>query len=149
MKQAIQTAYDGINAKDGGPFGAVIVCDGEVMAVAHNRVIIDRDPTAHAEINAIREASKKLGINLSSCEIYSTTEPCPMCFSAINWAGIKKVIFGTKIEDVAELGFREIKIKDETMKFLAKLDIEIVKDFMRDECIEILKHYEKIGGHRY
>lgn len=149
MKQAIDSARDGINAGEGGPFGATIVYYGEVLSVAHNMVLYHRDPTAHAEINAIREASKKIGIDLSKCEIYSTTEPCPMCFSAIHWAGIKKVIFGTRVEDVAKLGFREINLSDRSMNFLANLGIELVGDFMKKECKELLAYYERTGGQRY
>ncbi|MBR9680323.1 MAG: nucleoside deaminase [Candidatus Altiarchaeota archaeon] len=149
MREAIKEATSGIKAKDGGPFGAVIVRDDKIIAKAHNTVLFSRDPTAHAEINAIRAASKKLGKDMSGCVIYSTTEPCPMCFSAIHWAKIDKVVFGTKIEDVAKLGFNEMPIKDFTLKFLGNLKIEIEGDFLSMECLELLSKYKKIKGETY
>ena len=90
----------------GGPFGAVVVRNGEVVAVAHNEVIGTNDPTAHAEIVAIRKATKLLGrFDLSDCEIYSTCEPCPMCLFAIHWAGINTLYFGADRHDAASGGF--------------------------------------------
>ena len=81
LNLAIKEAKKGITKKEGGPFGAIIVCSGKVIASAHNRVVKDNDPTAHAEINAIRKASKKLKrFDLSDCELYATCEPCPMCY---------------------------------------------------------------------
>lgn len=106
MNMAIKEAFRGMNRNEGGPFGAVIVQKGRVMAKAHNRVISTRDPTAHAEILAIRKAAKKLGrFNLSDCAIYSTCEPCPMCLSAIHWAKMKKLYFGCSRKDAARIGF--------------------------------------------
>ena len=103
---ALEEARAGIENDDGGPFGAVVVRNGVVISKAHNEVLKRNDPTAHAEILAIREASAILGrYDLSTCEIYSTSEPCPMCFSAIFWARIKRLIFGTTRKDVAEIGF--------------------------------------------
>ena len=90
----------------GGPFGAVIVRNGEVIAVTHNEVLGTNDPTAHAEIVAIRRATAKLGrFDLSDCEIYSTCEPCPMCLFAIHWAGIRTLYFGADRHDAAGGGF--------------------------------------------
>ena len=90
MKAAIKEAYKGIENGDGGPFGAVIVKDGKIITSAHNTVIESMDATAHAEINAIRKASKILNTNdLSGCILYTSTEPCPMCLSAIIWSNIK------------------------------------------------------------
>ena len=106
MQLAIEAAREGMNANKGGPFGAVIVQNGEVIAVAHNEVIETNDPTAHAEIVAIRKATAKLGrFDLSGCEIYSTCEPCPMCFAAIHWAGIRKLYFGADRHDSTVGGF--------------------------------------------
>ena len=149
MREAIREATKGIETKEGGPFGAVIVMDGEIIAKAHNTVLFSRDPTAHAEINAIREASKKLGKDMSECVIYATTEPCPMCFSAIHWAKIKKIIFGTMIEDVAEMGFNEMSLKDFAIKFLANLKIEIEGGFLSMECLEPLNKYKELDGETY
>ncbi len=145
MELALNAAYRGIEHGDGGPFGACIVKHGMVIAVAHNTVLRDRDPTAHAEINAIRLASKKLGTyDLSGCTIYTTTEPCPMCFSAIHWARIGCVVYGTKIEDVSRRGFNELPISSHQLKTLGKSDIVIIPDFMRDECMELLKFWDKL-----
>jgi len=106
MKLAIEAARKGMESNMGGPFGAVIVRNGEVIAVAHNEVIGTNDPTAHAEIVAIRRATAKLGrFDISDCEIYSTCEPCPMCLSAIHWAGIRKLYFGADRHDAAGGGF--------------------------------------------
>jgi len=106
MDVAIKEAFRGMNRNEGGPFGAVIVQKGRVVAKAHNRVISTHDPTAHAEILAIRKAAKKLGrFNLSDCAIYSTCEPCPMCLSAIHWAKMKKLYFGCSRKDAARIGF--------------------------------------------
>ena len=102
MKKAIKEARIGFNRDDGGPFGAIIVRDGELIAKAHNEVLKTNDPTAHAEILAIRKACAHLkNYDLSDCEIYSTSEPCPMCFSAIHWSRLKKLYFGTTRDDVA------------------------------------------------
>ncbi|MDR1053083.1 MAG: nucleoside deaminase [Planctomycetaceae bacterium] len=106
MRIAIEAAVDGMHKNAGGPFGAVVVRDGEVIAVAHNEVIGTNDPTAHAEVVAIRRATAVLGrFDISDCEIYSTCEPCPMCLSAIHWAGIKKLYFGADRYDAAIGGF--------------------------------------------
>jgi len=113
MAIALEEAMEGIENDDGGPFGAVIVQDGVVISRAHNEVLRRNDPTAHAEILAIREASSILKrYDLSTCEIYSTSEPCPMCFAAIFWARIKKLVYGTVREDVAEIGFDDSLIYD-------------------------------------
>lgn len=104
IEQATKTMRLGI----GGPFGAVVVKDGKIVAVASNSVLRDNDPTCHAEINAIREACKVLGTyDLSGCELYATGFPCPMCLSAIMWANIKKVYVSGKVEDAAKIGFRD------------------------------------------
>lgn len=101
------------NYKQGGPFGAVIVKNNEIIATAHNSVIESVDPTAHAEINAIRKVSKILNTNdLSDCILYSSCEPCPMCLSAIIWANIKEVYYLNTKEDADKLGFRDNKIYD-------------------------------------
>jgi guanine deaminase len=106
MKLAIEAAQQGMKANMGGPFGAVIVRNGEVIAVAHNEVIGTNDPTAHAEVVAIRKATAILKrFNLSDCDLYATCEPCPMCLAAIHWAGIKKLYFGADRHDATVGGF--------------------------------------------
>ena len=112
--------------------------DGEILAVARNTVL-SQDATCHAEINAIRIASRlQMTYDLSGCEIYSTTEPCPMCFSAIHWAKIGRIIYGTTIEDVKKLGFNELDISNETMKKLGHSPVEIVGGFLVDDCRQLL-----------
>ena len=106
MRTAEKEAFRGMRKGDGGPFGAVIVKNGKVIAKAHNMVIGTNDPTAHAEITAIRKATKKLKcFNLSDCEIYSSCEPCPMCLSAIHWANIGVVHYNSTRKDAAAIGF--------------------------------------------
>ena len=106
MQLAIDLAKENVKKGFGGPFGAVIVKNGEVIAQAANSVTSTNDPTAHAEVNAIRQACKKLNtFNLSGCEIYASCEPCPMCLSAIYWARIGKVYVAATKKDAAEAGF--------------------------------------------
>ena len=101
-------AKDNLKANSGGPYGACIVKDGKIIGKGSNCVLANNDPTAHAEIVAIRQACKNIGsYDLSGCEIYTTCYPCPMCLSAIMWANIKKVYYGNTKEDAAEIGFRD------------------------------------------
>ena len=113
MQIAIEEARAGIAAGEGGPFGAVITRDGRVIARAHNQVVATNDPTAHAEVQAIRAASRALGtFDLSGCVIHSTCEPCPMCFSAIHWARLDRLEFGASRADAAAAGFDDAAIYD-------------------------------------
>ncbi|MFA5430970.1 MAG: nucleoside deaminase [Candidatus Omnitrophota bacterium] len=137
MKLAISEARKNIKSMTGGPFGACIVKNGRVIAVARNSVL-KNDATCHAEINAIRAASKKLGkYDLSGCVIYSTTEPCPMCFSAIHWARIKTIIFGTRTSDAKKIGFNELNIPAAKLASMGKLKIKITGGVLLDECREL------------
>ncbi|MED6183446.1 hypothetical protein PIB30_020146 [Stylosanthes scabra] len=106
LRKAVEEAYKGVDCGHGGPFGAVIVCNDEVVASCHNMVLSHTDPTAHAEVTAIREACKKLKkIELSDCEIYASCEPCPMCFGAIHLSRIKRLVYGAKAEAAIAIGF--------------------------------------------
>jgi guanine deaminase len=106
MRAAVDEGLRGVKSGDGGPFGAVLVREGRIVARAHNRVVKTHDPTAHAEVLAIRAASRKLGrFDLSDCTLYSTCEPCPMCLAAANWAKIRKLYFGCTRNDAARIGF--------------------------------------------
>jgi guanine deaminase len=106
MKEALNEAKKGIKNKEGGPFGAVIVKDGKIIGRGHNQVIKLNDPTAHAEIQAIRDACKNINsFSLEGATIYTTCEPCPMCFGAIHWARISKVVYALTKEDAAKIGF--------------------------------------------
>ena len=149
MELAIKKAMSGVR-KGESPFGACIVKGKEVVVVAHNTVLSKKDATNHAEMNAIRLACKRLGSHkLKGCVIYSTTEPCPMCFAAIHWAGISKIVFGTNINDVKELGFSELTISDKKMKREGRADIKIKPDFMRKENLELLEFWKKRHGRTY
>ncbi|XP_010546612.1 PREDICTED: uncharacterized protein LOC104818647 [Tarenaya hassleriana] len=106
LTQAVDEAYKGVDCGDGGPFGAVIVHNNEVVVSCHNMVLKHKDPTAHAEVTAIREACKKLNrIELSECEIYASCEPCPMCFGAIHLSRLKRLVYGAKAEAAIAIGF--------------------------------------------
>ncbi len=149
MFQAIASAEKGMRRGNGGPFGAVLVRSGKVLATAHNRVLKERDATCHAEVNAIREASRKLKrFDLSDCEIYSTTEPCPMCFAAIHWAKIKAIYFGTSIADVKARGFNELSISNTKLKKAGKSRVKLKAGFMKGECLELLKKWDKLPKKR-
>lgn len=113
MQAAIQEAENNLITNDGGPFGAVIVKDGVIIAKGHNEVLKNNDPTCHAEIQAIRTACKALNtFDLNGCELYTSCYPCPMCLSAIIWANIKTVYYGNTAEDAAAIGFRDDFIYD-------------------------------------
>ncbi len=117
MRHAIALAYQGMAGGHGGPFGAVIVKDGEIVGQGHNRVLSAKDPTAHAEVTAIRDAAKNLQrFDLSGSEIYVNGLPCPMCMSAIFWARIGKVHYGALPKDAAAIGFDDAKFYEELAK---------------------------------
>ena len=145
MRRAIEQARKNLISADGGPFGACIVKDNLVLAVARNTVL-KNDATCHAEINAIRTASLKLKtFNLSGCEIYSTTEPCPMCFSAIHWAKIDKIFFGTTVQDAKKLGFNELTISNEDMKKYGDSPVKITGGILLNECRTLFDDWNKSG----
>ena len=137
MKEAIRLSEENLD-NGGGPFGAVIARDGEIVATGVNRVTASHDPTAHAEVSAIRAACQKLNtFNLSGCEIYTSCEPCPMCLAAIYWAHLDKVYFGNGKTDAKDIGFDDSFIYDELTlprekrKLPAEmlLDKEAIRDF--------------------
>lgn len=141
MQVAIEKARYGVQNGQ-SPFGACVVKNGEVISSGSNTVWKDGDITAHAEIEAIRKACKKLNsVDLSGCIVYSTCEPCPMCFTACYWAQISKIVYGARIKDAKRFGFNEMLISNEQMKSLSKSKIEIKVDFLRDECIEVFKQW--------
>lgn len=149
MRLAIREALDHLAVIDGGPFGACVVRGGEVLAVAHSTVLKDQDPSGHAEVNAIRQASRRLGsYDLSGAAIYSTTEPCPMCFAAIHWARISHLIYGTAIADVDALGFNELTISNEQLRDLGKSPVGLYPGFLVAECRELLQRWLATPGHR-
>jgi guanine deaminase len=141
MRLAIDKAVQGVK-KGQTPFGACIVKSGLVISLAHNRVWKSLDITAHAEMNAIRMACKRLKtVDLSGCVIYSTCEPCPMCFSACHWAGISAIVFGARIADAKKIGFNELFIGNQTMKRLGRGRINIIEGFLRKENLGLFEHW--------
>ncbi len=141
MRLAIKEARENIETMEGGPFGACIVKNGRVLAVAKNTVL-KTDVSSHAEINAIRSASRSIkNFDLSGCIIYSTTEPCPMCFSAIHWAKIEAVIYGTTISDAKKIGFNELVISCKRMKKEGKSKVKLLSGYLKKECLELLEDW--------
>lgn len=141
---AIRLAEKGI-ADGAGPFGAVIVKDGIILAEAVNRVVINSDPTAHAEINAIREAASLLkSHDLSECTLYCSCEPCPMCLGAIYWSGIRKIVYSSDRHDAEEAGFSDRYIYDEIILNPTDRHISFVKieDARGNEVFRKWKEYE-------
>lgn len=134
MREAIRLASESVE-KGGGPFGAVIVKDGEIIAGASNSVTIDNDPTAHAEVNAIRKACRQLNtFNLDGCIIYTSCEPCPMCLGAIYWAGIDRIFYGNNRQDAAAINFADNFIYEELDRDIANRSVPITP-LLRDEAL--------------
>ena len=146
MKLAIAEAKVGIENGHGGPFGAVIVKDGQVIASGHNCVLKNKDSTCHGEMEAIRSAEAKLSTyDLSGCELYTTGEPCPMCLAAIMWANIGKVYYGCTLEDNAKIGFRDVAF-DEAVNGRPGLKNNLLIEQDRDECLKLFKEYNTMEG---
>ena len=134
MREAIRLANESVN-RGGGPFGAVIVKDGKVIAGSSNSVTIDNDPTAHAEVNTIREACRRLGtFDLSGCTIYTSCEPCPMCLGAIYWARISRIFYGNNRKDARDIQFADDFIYEELERPLGNRTVPIIPD-LRDEAL--------------
>jgi guanine deaminase len=143
VQLALEEAYKGMRAGDGGPFGAVVVKDGIVVASGHNEVLKHNDPTNHAEMVAIRKAAKKLGrFDLSDCELYITSEPCPMCFSAIHWAKMRKIYFACTRGDAADIGFDDKFIYDVLQGKTKKKQVISVQ-VGREECLPAFLEWKK------
>ena len=129
MREAIRLANESVE-RGGGPFGAVIVKDGEIVAGSSNSVTIDNDPTAHAEVNTIREACRKLRtFDLSGCTIYTSCEPCPMCLGAIYWARIGKIFYGNTRKDARDIQFADDFIYEELERPLSERTVPIIPLF--------------------
>ncbi len=140
MRRAIALANASVE-RGGGPFGAVIVKDGEVIAEGSNSVTLNTDPTAHAEVTAIREACRKLGtFHLEDCTIYTSCEPCPMCLGAIYWAGIKRIYYGNTRKDAADIDFADDFIYEELARPLDERRLPI-RPLLRDEALESFRRW--------
>ena len=142
MREAIRLATESVE-KGGGPFGAVIVKDGEIIEKSSNSVTLDNDPTAHAEVNAIRKACKKLGtFDLSGCVIYTSCEPCPMCLGAIYWAHIGRIYYGNSRKDAADIDFADDFIYEELAQPLHRRRLPLVH-LLGDEAITTFKKWSE------
>lgn len=142
MDAAIQEAEYGMENGHGGPFGAVVVRDGKIIGRGHNRVLLHQDPTCHGEIEAIRDACRKTGTHsLEGTDIYTTSEPCPMCLGAILWAGIRNIYIGCNREDAEDIGFRD-RVFYDTMNQMAYRLIPL----QREDCLALFARYKALPG---
>ena len=142
MKRAIELSRNNIQNNQGGPFGAVIVKDGQIIGEGCNQVTTSNDPTAHAEVVAIRNASKALNnFSLSGCEIYTSCEPCPMCLSAIYWARIDKIYFANTRKDASQINFDDDFLYEEIKLPLEKRKIPS-HQILRDEALSVFATWE-------
>ncbi|WP_316837990.1 nucleoside deaminase [Pedobacter nutrimenti] len=143
MRLAIELSEKNVLESLGGPFGAVIVKDGEIIAQSGNKVTSSNDPTAHAEVSAIRLACTALStFDLSGCVVYTSCEPCPMCLSAIYWARISKIYYANTKTDAGNIGFDDKFIYDELEKPMESRSLPI-KQMMRDEALQAFKLWEQ------
>ena len=141
MQEAIRLSFETMRNNTGGPFGAVIVKDGKIIATGFNKVVSSNDPTAHAEVVAIREACKVLNdFQLNGCEIYTSCEPCPMCMAAIYWARPDKVYYANSKTDAAEIGFDDDFIYQEIALPYTERKIPILR-IMEKEALEAFKEW--------
>ncbi len=141
MQLALDKAKEGVD-KGQSPFGACIVRDGEVIACEHNIVWESTDITAHAEVTAVRTANNKLkSIDLSGCIIYSTCEPCPMCFTAIHWARIGKIYYGAGIEDAKRFGFNELTVSNQMLRNHGGSKVDVEGGLMKEKCVELFEYW--------
>ncbi|MBQ9448920.1 MAG: nucleoside deaminase [Acholeplasmatales bacterium] len=144
MKIAIAEARKGIKHGHGGPFGAVIVKNGEVIGKGHNEVIKQQNPTCHGEMMAIKNACKKLGtFDLSGCEIYTTGYPCPMCMGAILWSNMTKVYYGCNVDDTEKIGFR-----DKVFYEFEEHKDEMLVEVDRKACLRLYNQYLQIDDRK-
>jgi guanine deaminase len=143
MARAIQLAIENVRSGQGGPFGAVIVKDGNIIAEGANRVTLSNDPTAHAEVLAIREACRKLdSFELKDCELYTSCEPCPMCLGAIYWARLSRVYFGGLAADASQAGFDDSFIYREIAQPHPERGIPMVQ-IMREEALAAFRAWQE------
>jgi guanine deaminase len=143
MREAIRLSLEKMEAGFGGPFGAVVVRQGEIIARGYNNVLSSNDPTAHAEVDAIRKACAALGtFQLSDCELYTSCEPCPMCLGAIYWARPKVVYYGNTKEDAAAIGFDDQFIYNEIQLPFAERSIPMIP-LLRQEALQVFKAWEE------
>ncbi|GAB2534864.1 nucleoside deaminase [Rufibacter soli] len=146
MREAIRLSIDKMKEGKGGPFGAVIVKDGQIVARGFNNVTSSNDPTAHAEVDAIRKACQALGtFQLTGCELYTSCEPCPMCLGAIYWARPDRVFYGNTKADAAAIGFDDAFIYEELELPLHARSLPM-EQLLPEEALEGFKEWEKLEG---
>ncbi len=146
MARAIQLSFENVRSGLGGPFGCVIVKDGKVIAEGANRVTAMNDPTAHAEVLAIRQACEKLrGFELRGCDLYTSCEPCPMCLGAIYWARMNKIYFANLSADAAKIGFDDSAIYEELTQPHAQREIPMIP-MMREEALAAFDAWQEKPG---
>ena len=150
MRMALDVCRRGIEAGQ-SPFGACMVDGrGDVLACEHNHVWREHDPTAHAEVRAVREACRQLQtVHLPGTVIYSTTEPCPMCFSAIHWARIDRIVYAAAIADAQRFGFNELPISNTTLKQAGGTTVTVVPHVLVDEAVDLYRYWQDQGGRVY
>lgn len=150
MSAAVESAREGIRLGHGGPFGAAVECGGEVIAVAHNTVLRDRDPTCHAELNAIRLASAHLGTHvLTECTLYTTAEPCPMCMAGIYWARIPRVYVGVRCRCAAHYGFDDAFFYEELQRAESERQISFEYGLLEGDCESVFAEWQERSGQLY
>ncbi len=146
MRRAIALADASVATLEGGPFGAVVVCDGRIVGEGANRVTTDHDPTAHAEIVAIRDACRKLStFSLEGCVIYTSCEPCPMCLASIYWARLSRVVYGNTREDAARIGFDDDHIYREVALAMDQRSIP-ARRLLASEAISTFDAWSRTAG---
>lgn len=145
MRLAMEKAAKGVREGQ-TPFGACIVKNNKVIGLAHNLVWKNTDITAHAEITVIRSACRSLKkIDLTGCTIYSTCEPCPMCFCACHWAKISRIVFGASIRDAKRFGFNELEVSNLELKHSAKSGVKISSGILKEENIALFEFWKERG----
>ncbi len=143
MRRAIAAAREGIAAGQ-SPFGSVIARGTEIVAAMHNTVWRDTDPTAHAEVSSIRAAARALAtIDLSSCTLYSTCEPCPMCLAAIHWAKIRRIVYGAAIADAAAAGFSELRVAAGELARMGGSSLIVEGGLLAEECRALFEEFRR------
>ena len=148
MQQAIELSHKGMDTGKGGPFGAVVVKKGTIVGMGHNQVTATNDPTAHAEVVAIRDACQHLGtFQLEGCELYTSCEPCPMCLGAIYWARPDRVYYANTRDDAAAIGFDDAFIYDEIPRPLHERKIEMIQ-LGREEALKAFEKWSHSGDKR-
>jgi tRNA(Arg) A34 adenosine deaminase TadA len=146
MREAIGLAAEGVRCGHGGPFGAVVVREGEIIGRGWNRVVADKDPTAHAEINAIRDACRRLGnYHLAGCQLYSTCEPCPMCLAAAYWARLEHVWYAATAQDAETIGFDDSHIHRQLV-MPREQRLLPQGQLLREEALAVFRQWYKSGS---